>query len=287
VANLPCVWSVRLGADSWSAPNKVFAPLERIWESPITENEFYKRTCLPILSRETKKISTELINLHLSTQPFAIPRRYLQSILFGFIKDGCSDREEYIKTWQGLYRIAAASGTDASEVGRCLRQSARQSRCRFTDPLSGTALLPAGSDHRLSGGNGGVFTQLSAEDLCCRRRMPPQRVFAEIPSGNGGKISAGKSLSGQRSRRDVRFFRCPLFRQCLPEILRLHAFGIPHFGHSGTVKRGRVFPSVRSTRQQMPQPLPEFEEKTQTKSWIPASRVSGKENSSICTGLAV
>ena len=100
VINLPCVWAVETGVDVWRSPNVVVSPLMRDWETPITENEFYKRSMMPILASEAQKISEAFVKFYLPEHPLEISAYRVKNILFSFIKDSCSDREEYIKTWQ-------------------------------------------------------------------------------------------------------------------------------------------------------------------------------------------
>lgn len=100
IINLPCVWATESGRDVWRSPNIVVAPLTRKWEYPITENEFYKRSGLPILASEAKEISEEFVEFYLPDNPLVISHYKSQNILFSFIKDSCIDSAEYIKTWQ-------------------------------------------------------------------------------------------------------------------------------------------------------------------------------------------
>ena len=100
IINLSCVWAVESGVNVWRSPNVVVSPLIKNWESPITEGEFYKRTKLPILASQAQKLSEDFVKFYLPGHPLVITSYGVKNILFSFIKDSCSDREEYIKTWQ-------------------------------------------------------------------------------------------------------------------------------------------------------------------------------------------
>ncbi len=104
IINLSCVWAVESGVDVWRSPNVVVSPLIKNWESPITEGEFYKRTKLPILALQAQKLSEEFVKFYLSEHPLVITSYGVKNILFSFIKDNCTDRAEYIKTWQVIVK---------------------------------------------------------------------------------------------------------------------------------------------------------------------------------------